>query len=192
MEYRKKDFINCKYNPMEEAFDTSVVELVPADYTGDPVKLMRYIILMYDPGSKLTRDTSNLEMRKNTAAVLAGYDLGMEEMEDIFELKDELVAEAIDRFLKFEIKERLWYLIQGNEQTFYEYGKRLLQPVKWNDREKDMIAGISLKTKLSEDMAALNDRIENDYRKLYADDESLMKIVTKKKWSPEQQATKIS
>lgn len=197
--YHKKDFAACKYNPLEEGFSiiySDLMKCIPSEYEGDGEKLLKYVCLMYDPNSKLIRDTSSMEQRKRMAAQYAGYDLteaGKEVIEKIFELTDEAVVTVIDYFLKFEIKERLWYLIQGNEQTFHEYGKRLLMPITWDDKskERDLLSATALKTKLSQDMTDILARLESDYQKFYAYDEDLLKVVAKKKFSPENQASRI-
>lgn len=197
MAYEKINFAGCKYNPLEKGFAAMYPELmqcVPEAYKGDGEKLVKYVCLMYDPASPLIRDTSSMEQRKKMAVMYAGYDMSNTAViESLFELTDDTVVNVIDYFMKHEIKERLWYLIQGNEQTFYEYGKRLLQPVKWDTdaKEKDLLSAIAIKTKLSEDMTAILERLENDYRKLYADDAGLMKVATKKKFSPEERASRI-
>lgn len=197
MAYDKSDFVACKYNPLEKDFAAkypTLMECIPEGYTGNGEQLVKYVCLMYDPASRLIRDTSTMEQRKRMAAMYAGYDLAdTSAIESLFELTDEVVVAVIDYFMKHEVRERLWYLIQGNEQTFYEYGKRLMMPVKWDAeaKEKDLLSAISIKTKLSEDMANILERLENDYRKLYADDTNLMKATAKKKFSPEQQASRI-
>jgi hypothetical protein len=145
---------------------------------------------MYDPKSPLITDTASIDTRKRAAAQLAGFKMDEKQLELLFELKDEVVIEIIDIFLKEHINERLAYMIFANEQTFYEYGKRLLMPVKWDSeaKEKDLLSAITIKTKLSEDMANINMRLEKDIQKLYMDDTHLQKTITKKRFTPESYA----
>lgn len=171
-----------------------LIRYVPEEYKGDAEKLLRYVCLVYDPQSKLIRDTSNYEVRKRTAAELAGYSAITKDdnnlIDELLEMKDEEVIHVVDLFLKMEIKERLWYMIQGNEQTFYEYGKRLVTPIKWgngiNSKEKDEMSAIAIKTKLSNDMAVILEQLEKDYNKFYADDTQLIKVIAKRRYSPEE------
>ena len=195
MTFNEKDFSGCKHNPLVKDFRAKYAELfniVPISYEGDKEKLLKYICLMYDPKSPLIPDTASIDTRKRIAAQYAGYKLDEVALAPIFDLSSKIVVDVIDIFLKEHINERLAYMIFGNEQTFFEYGKRLLQPVKWDDdaKEKDLLSAITIKTKLSEDMAAINTRIESDYRKLYQDDSQLQKAVTKKKFTPEAYASK--
>lgn len=186
MTYTQSSFDNCKYNPLIKDFKTKYKELfkmVPDSFVGDSEKLLRYVCLMYDPKSPLIQDSASIEMRQRSAAQYAGYDLA-ENLESIFELSDLDIIDVIDTFLKVHIHERLWYMICVNERTFYEYGKRSFMPIKWDEGTKEQ-AAISIKTKLSEDMASINERIESDYRILYLDDIKLQKVVTKKRMTPE-------
>lgn len=193
MAYTEQHFLACKYNPMIDGFaekHPDLLSCVPDTYKGDKEKLMRYVCFLYDPNSPLVRDTSSFEQRQRIAAQYAGF--GDEDIQPIFDLSDNNVIEAIDNFIKNEVRERLWYMIQGNEFTFYEYGKRLLKPVIDDQaKEKDLLTAITIKTKISEDMAALDKRIGDDYKKLYADDINLIKAIDKKKSSPEGRATRI-
>lgn len=195
MSHNEREFQGCRYNPLSKDFNTkyqSLFSIVPAEYTGNHEKLLKYICLMYDPKSPLITDTASIDTRKKIAAQYAGIEINEYTEKAIFELEDEFVIEAIDAFLKEHIHERLFYMIMGNEQTFYEYGKRLLQPVTntIGKGEKDLLQAIAIKSKLSEDMAAINLRLENDYRRLYQDDTQLQKAVSKKRFTPEAQASK--
>lgn len=187
MNYSITDFEGCKYNPLSKDFKTKYKELfniVPGSFIGDKDKLLKYICLMYDPKSPLIQDSASIETRQRIAAQYAGYDLSEDKMDSIFSLEDYSIIETIDKFLKEHIHERLWYMICVNEQTFYEYGKRLFKPTNWDEATKELNA-ISIKSKLSEDMASINQRIESDYRLLYMEDSKLQKVATKKKFTPE-------
>jgi len=188
MQYNEKDFSGCKYNPLTKDFAkkySAVMECVSPEYEGDKEMLMRYVCLMYDYRSPLIRDTANVSTRQRIAAQYAGFKLNENELEQIFELTNPFVVTAVDIFLKNHIQERLAYMIFANEQTFYEYGKRLLQPVSSDKGEKDLLSAIAIKTKLSEDMAAISLRIDNDYKRLYMDDSVLQKAVAANSFTPE-------
>lgn len=193
--YTEKNFTGCTFNPLIKDFREryeNLFEIVPVDFVGDKEKLLKYICLMYDPKSPLITDTASIDTRKRNAAQYAGYAIDEKGLNEIFELTNKHVIEVIDVFLRRHINERLAYMIFGNEQTFFEYGKRLLQPVEWKEdsKEKDLLSAIAIKTKLSEDMAAINARIEADYKRLYNNDAHLEKVVTKRAFTPEGFAAK--
>jgi hypothetical protein len=194
MAYTEADFKSCKYNPLIKNFKeqyASLFKIIPKEYTGDKEALLRYVCLMYDPKSPLIKDSASIETRKRKAAQCSGFELNEDELEFLFELKDPCVIEVIDIFLRKHINERLAYMIFANEQTFYEYGKRLLQPVTdGGNGEKGLLSSITIKTKLSEDMDAINARLENDIQKLYMGDAQLQKAVAKVKFTPEAFANK--
>jgi hypothetical protein len=76
-------------------------------------------------------------------------------------------------------------MICANEQTFFEYSRRMMKPVEEKDaKEKDLMSAIAIKSKLSEDMDAINNRLDSYYDKLYGDND-LKNKVQKVKISPE-------
>jgi hypothetical protein len=76
-------------------------------------------------------------------------------------------------------------MICANEQTFFEYSKRMMKPVEEaGAKEKDLMSAIAIKSKLSEDMDAINNRLDSYYDKLYGDAD-LKNKVQKVRISPE-------
>jgi len=63
-------------------------------------------------------------------------------------------------------------------KVFWEYGERMLKPIGLTEEdyeleklsEKDLIAAMQAKTKLSEDMAAIDERLDAAYKRLYGDE----------------------
>jgi len=196
MTFNKSDFTACKYNPLADGFEERAAHFIEAIKYKDKVQLAKYIVLMYDPYSVLRRHYTSIESRQLMAAQLAGMDMAKDRVyitENVFALKSMEVIEAIDHFLKTEVKERLAYMIVANEQTFYEYGRRLMAPIDEEKAkgEKDFLSAIAIKTKLSEDMAAINERLEKDIAKFYEDDAKLIKVAAATRFRPEDQATRI-
>lgn len=201
MDFTEKDFSRCRFNPLLRDFKQKyphLFEIIPSEYEGDRETLLKYICLMYDPHSPLISYTADIETRKRVAAQYAGFNLNEEQLKSLFDLEDVSVIDTIDLFLRRHIHERLAYMVFANEQTFYEYGKRLLIPVKWDEasgilkkeKEKDILSAITIKSKLSEDMSAINERLEADEKKLYGEDPQLLKAVMKRKFTPEAYAQK--
>lgn len=192
--YKDQDFNKTLFNPLKKG---SIFEAYPRleklKDIGVDERLVKYIICVYDYNSPFVRDYKDLKLRKQTAAQFVGYDLGKDAslLDDLFDFKNSTFIDAVDIFLKEFINSMLYYGICANEQTYWEYGKRMMQPIDAADsKEKDIISAIATKSKLSEDMANIRGRIENDYRKLYGDDD-LEKAVNKKKFRPEDNATRV-
>jgi hypothetical protein len=191
MNYKIEDFSRCLFNPLEKNFLKKYEQL---QSISSDERMMRYIAAMYDYNSPIVRDYRDMEFRKKCAASLAGYDLRKDEtiLAELTEFKGDVAITAIDKFLKEFIHSRLWYMICAREQTIYEYAKRMLKPVSEgeNDKEKDLMNAISIKSKLSEDMAQMEKLLEQDYNKLYGNDDGLKKAATSR-FTPEDRATNV-
>jgi hypothetical protein len=142
---------------------------------------------MYDPNNPVVRENRDPLLRKKSCATLAGFDLIKDEvfLDEIFNYTNEEIVEKTDRFLKEFVHIRLWSMICANEQTFFEYSKRMMKPVEEaGAKEKDLMSAIAIKSKLSEDMDAINNRLDSYYDKLYGDAD-LKNKVQKVRISPE-------
>lgn len=91
-------------------------------------------------------------------------------------LKNKGVIVLIDDFLRF-VNNRIWSMIVSNEETFYEYQRKLLRNVE-ADRDKDLLQALQIKGKIMEDLDNINARLEKYYLKMYAGDEDLVKTIT--------------
>lgn len=171
MNFSTKDFENCLFNPVTKDLLKEHPEL--AKVSKDE-KLLRYIIALYDPGSPIVRRNRDLVVRKHHAAAFAGYDPVKDAgyMQTLYSLKDAGLRGAVVKFLTTFSFPREWFMLQANLQTYYEYGERMMEPIVKQDgeKEKDELAAISIKSKLSQDMEVLNDRIEKGYRKIFGDE----------------------
>lgn len=190
MAYTEKDFIRCRFNPLKKNLFESYPELI--DLSHDDMyneSIAKYIITAYDPESPVVKRYRDVKQRKTLAIELAGI-TDITFAEQLNELGFPFLVDAIDVYLKVHAKSMLWYMICSNEQTFYEYGRRLLQPIKDQEtREKDLISAIATKSRLSEDMQTLYERIKKGYLELY-DDENLEEKVSSG-FKPEQYATRV-
>lgn len=177
------------FNPLEKNLVKTYPRLLPlALLCGSDENLLRYILLVYDPNSILTRDFRDLPMRQQTAAELAGFNLETDEalLSQLFTYQIEEVVAATDLFLKEYVHIRLWSMICANEQTFYEYAERLMLPITKiaGKADKDLLQATAIKSKLSEDMDAINNRLDGYYAKMY-EDSALKDKVQKVRITPE-------
>jgi hypothetical protein len=186
--YKYPDFASCLFNPLEKNLLVKYPQLIVLlPKCKDDEKVLRFIISMYDPNNPVVRENRDPLLRKKSCAVLAGFDLIKDEvfLEEIFNYTNEEIVEKTDRFLKEFVHIRLWSMICANEQTFFEYSKRMMKPVEEaGAKEKDLMSAIAIKSKLSEDMDAINNRLDSYYDKLYGDAD-LKNKVQKVRISPE-------
>jgi len=169
MAYTKKEFDKCLFNPMVDDLFEEYPDLKAINQNE---KLVRYICAVYDPKSPLVTNHRDLVQRKQNGAVVAGYDIvkDLKDLEQVFNMKDPVARQAIVRFLTEFIFPREWFLICANEQTFYEYGERMMRPIDDQTDDKNEMQAVSIKTKLSQDMADILVRIENGYKRLFGDE----------------------
>lgn len=175
MSYLERDFNKCLFNPFvvdlfEEYSQLKEIKDI-SPYISN--KLMKYIIAVYDYKSPIVINNRELKIRKQLAAEFAGYDLMKDDLKPIFELSADHVIKAVDLFLKKFIHSRIWYMICCNENIFFEYGQRMLTPVAGKSEdgkpmtEKAITEAMVLKTKLSDDMATIDERLDAAYKRLY-------------------------
>jgi hypothetical protein len=161
-------------------------------------KMLRYALLMYDMNSPLRAMYPDLAKRKEWAASIAGYDLDKDPVQELFTLSitvskdgedevepNEKLLQIITKYIVYQ-NNRLWTLIVTNEQTFYEYHKRVITEIK-----DDGLNTVTLKTKLLEAMDDINGRLEVYYRGLTGEDPELEQAITKRRrLTAESQATR--
>lgn len=187
--YSQDDFERCLFNPCKK----NLFEVYPRLMTIKSIneKLIRYIIAVYDYNSPIVRENRDLKLRKQEAAKFAGYDFKKEGeyLEGLYSLKDEIALTAVDVFLKEFLYNRLWFRICGDEQVYWESGKRLLKPLeKGETKDKDDIAALKAKAELGEKMQEIDLRLDAAYKKLYGE-EDLSKF-TSRRALPEDMSTK--
>ena len=149
----------------------------------DKQKVIRYIILMYDPKSPYITLFQDVEIRKRECAIAAGYDPVANATEDLetkalYEFVDQDFVLMVVEFIQ-RINNRIWSMIVSNEQVFYEAHQTLLQQVENTKGDKDKIQAVELKSKLVDLCDKTNDRLETYYRKFYGDSETAAIITGK-------------
>lgn len=183
--YKEIEFSKCLFNPCVNDMFSSYPQLGKIKDLSKQIdnKLMKYIVCVYDYRSPIVAHNRELKIRKQVAAEFCGYDYPKEDLKYLFNIEEDYVLQAIDMFLKSFIHSRVWYMICCNENIFWEYGQRMLMPVGNMGEEgkklseKDLIAAMQAKTKLSEDMAAIDERLDAAYKRLYGN-ESLNKFIS--------------
>jgi len=179
--YKSEDFKKCLFDPFKSDIFKSYEQLSVIKSVSGEIndKLMKYIIVVYDYNSPIVYKNRDLKTRKQQGAEFAGYDLMNDgAINGIINLEYDYVVDAIDLFLKRFIHNRIWYMISCNESIFWEYGKRMMSPVSAKDdagksmTEKAVTEAMVLKTKLSEDMQSIDERLDSSYKRLYGDENS--------------------
>ena len=162
-------------------------------------RIVMYVVAMYDQQSPLRESFPDLEKRKDEAIRLSGFDRANTDVinsvktltvtsEDGMAPFDELL-DAISAYLIFQ-SNRLWTLIVTNEQSFYEYQRRIMAEIG-GDADKDALSAVTLKTKLLEAMDDIHKRLERYYNELTGGDNNLAESISKRKRiSPESIATR--
>lgn len=194
------DFSKMKYNP-----DTDVLKKNP-ELEGiigiSDLKMVKYILLMYDEKSPMKDYYPDLEKRKDFCAALAGYD-NVKDSDTISSLKSmtkevkipvgdpedqkfktsiEIWDEFVDAVLNYVTHQnsRLWAMIVTNEQAFYEYQRRVMAEVD-GGVSKNSLEAISTKTKLLEAMDDIDRRLESYYNKLSGGDSAIEDMASRKR-----------
>lgn len=180
--YQKEQFNRTLFNPLEKNLLKTYPRLLGLFPNEDerPIeereKLLRYVIALYDPASPLQKEYPELLVRKEMAALLAGFDLAKDEarLVELYSCLDDSVVELIIAYLKI-VRNRTWSMIVSIEQTVWEYNLRLLSPISKGDKgDKDLVAAVNMKSKMAEDLGVMNERLDEYLKKFYGDDEDLI------------------
>jgi hypothetical protein len=156
----------------------------------DRNRVIRYVVMMYDVKSPLRDTYPDLQLRKEAALDLAGFDKNAkgdykdEKVHLIMDMKDEEVNALIFEYLKLQ-NSRTWMMIVSTEEMFLEYQKLIMEPIKKKDgeKEKDILAAADIKKKLREECNAMDSDLERFYKKLSGDDLQVEEVIVKKKRS---------
>lgn len=178
--YKETDFSKCLFNPLTDGLFTTYPQLgkIKEVWPAITEKTMKYIICVYDYRSPIVTQNREIKIRKQVAAELSGYDIINDDIKWLFNIESDFLLKSIDTFLKTFIHSRVWYMICCNEHIFYEYGQRMLKIVDNKDdsgkpmTEKAVTEAMVLKTKLSDDMATIDERLDTAYKRLYGDEKA--------------------
>jgi len=187
--FNKEDFNKMIFNPFK--VKGSLKKKYPkmkmfSSFQSADDQMITYVLYMYDQNTPMKEQFPDLKIRKEQAAVLSGYNLvkDNEILHDMFFFQSSKVVEMVDEFLRKQ-NNRIWSMIVSNEQTFFEYQKKLLSPVEV-DRDKDILQALQIKSKIMDDLNTINDRLDSYYMKLYGEDQELLKTIkADKRLTPE-------
>lgn len=187
--FNKEDFSKMIFNPFK--VKGSLKKKYPkmkmfSSFQSADDQMITYVLYMYDQNTPMKEQFPDLKIRKEQAAVLSGYNLvkDNEILHDMFFFQSSKVVEMVDEFLRKQ-NNRIWSMIVSNEQTFFEYQKKLLSPVE-GDRDKDILQALQIKSKIMDDLNTINDRLDSYYMKLYGEDQELLKTIkADKRLTPE-------
>jgi hypothetical protein len=205
-DFTEQDFKACAFNPMKaELYDSyPKLEAIMGGLVADE-RVIRYIIMMYDPGSPLIQAEPALDKRKNRALILADLMMHNTLPEELKELTNDIHVQAIIVYLFNFTNSRLWQRVVVNEQLYEEYCKRLMQPVRSSNnvsisgddgatikkgmivQEKDELTAYTIKGKLREELDAIGAALDGYYKQLFANDDQLVKK-NKLRYTPEMMA----
>lgn len=199
--YKEQDFKRCLYNPLSKsklAAEQRLQALFPVINEEEDAAvlfldevpretLLRYIVCLYDPESPLLKEPS-LAIRKTEAARIAGYDLEAYEQwleDELYSCKNPVVLHVIAKYLEMR-RSREFAGLMADEQTYWEFTKRLMEPISKGEKETDIMRALDIKTKLSEAKEIINARLTTNWNKFFAgDDEAIQQATTISIWTPE-------
>lgn len=170
------------------------LEMIPGFslYEGEDIdKFIKYIIYMYDKSSPVRTMIKNMDEAKKFSAQKAGYDLKKDaiRLDELFLLVAHQDQYAVTQYLIHQ-NDRIWSTIVANEETYYEYISKLLDPVS-SEKDKETLQALQVKSKLMEDLDAINARLEKYYDKMTGGQEDLAEMLKDRRVSPERIADSV-
>lgn len=178
MAYDRQNFSGCQFNPlvkdkMLKAYPR-LNEIINAEWMDTSLDaILRYIVMVYDPGSVLIKSEKDLNVRKGLAAELAG--LPVDDaifMESIYKFSHEYAASLTIRYLQRFAKNMEFAAIVIVENCFWESAKKLLDPILGKDSKAELEAvqkKSAIKDELDKDIA----RLQKYYKSFFGEDEDL-------------------
>lgn len=189
MTFNKDDFNRCLYNPLETGFYKKYPDLKLLWPEGE--QKMRYIAALYDPNSPLGKHIPDLNVRKQKAAELVGFDLKNEQvLTAMYDFTDERFLTAVDGFLK-TVNNMKWAMIVSMQQIWWEWNARMMKPVSSDKGDKDELQAIEIKARVRDEMAKTETLIGQYYQQFYFGDDKLVETVKKKRITPEMMANNV-
>lgn len=150
------------------------------------VQIIKFFVLLYDKGSPLQHRYSDLSKRKDIAIELAGIHRKHQKplMDELISLSNSVHVQVISEMLRKQADHSL-SLLHSQEQLFYELLYHVMEPIQKEESDKDKMAALEKKAKLSEQMEDVSDRIEKYRAKYFRGDSNLEKKIKSIRYSPE-------
>lgn len=181
LELESSDFDKLKSMSVFDGIDFSNI------HSQKLVKKVQYFVLMYDKGSPLIHKYSDINIRKDKAFETAGFDKyrAVKMMESLRHLEEENDVKVIAQMLKKQADHSLSFLI-SQEELFYELLNHVMEPISKEESDKDKMDALIKKSKLSEEMESISDRIEKYRARYFRGDTNLEKKIRRSfSYSPE-------
>jgi hypothetical protein len=157
-------------------------EPVKKEWTATEINdTMRYVIVMYDPHSPVTRAERDISRRREEAAKIALFP--DEHREAMFDCTYPLLVPLVLGYLRHFAKAREYAAIIATEMKYWEAIDGIMQPVKGKG-DHDRLKAIELKSKLAVEADLDLVRLEGYEMKFYGGDE-LLHDRAKKRLTPE-------
>lgn len=196
MNYKKKDFNYCMFNPLvEEPMINAyprLTEITTSEMTADEYldSVLRYIILIYDPRSPLITNERDLNHRKGVAANLAGFDLDNREyLKTIYACSQKYLVELIMKFLTRFIKSKEWAAICAFESAYWESITKVIEPIQGKN-SRDILMSVQIKAAIKDEIEKDTARLEKLYQKFLGEDDALIQKASRRV-SPEMIAEQV-
>lgn len=187
--YQKKDFLNLRFNPLEENPIREVYpdlnDIIRPEILSEPLldAMIRYVIMLCEPKSIVFLSESDLNKRKDLAAELAGLPMDVNILDKIFSYDNELVLELTIRYLTRFSKNKEFAALIAMEQVYWEEIKLLLKPIDESEKDNNVLAAIQKKSAIKNEIDSDLKRIGDYYASFLGEDKDL--IAKKERVRPE-------
>lgn len=174
--YKEKDFNNLQFNPLCEKGMLETYPILnhivsPEIKSGaDTDMLLRYIILCYDPKSRLVMDEKDLNHRKSIAAEYAQLMGDKEYLQEVFTFGLKRLAEMTVKYLIRFVRSKEWAAIVSIEFKYWENISELITPIV-GTTNKERLEAAQKKSIISDEVEKDIKRIDSLYKSFFGDDD---------------------
>lgn len=121
-------------------------------------QMIKYTIYCYDKKSPVFKMFKDIESRKKQAAKLAGISINKTNTNNYFNLKKKELLNMVHEFLIYQ-NNRKYSLYISSQEMFYELQYQIVKRLE-GESEKDLMASLEKKSKISQTLDELLGRIE--------------------------------
>ncbi len=188
MSYLKKHFDACLFNPLVDGKmlqqHNRLAEIVTPEMAIDEHldSILRYTIMLNDPGSPLIKDESDLNNRRGIAAELAGIE-DTDLLDKLYKHTHLYAPQLMIDFLRRFAKSKEFAAIVIYETCFWESCRKLIEPISGKDSKAELESVLkksAIKDEIDKDIS----RIDKFYKAFFGGDIEL-EVIGKKRLSPE-------
>ena len=178
MLFRVTDFkqMRWKVHGVDHYKDVKGHEEIPSImrvHIDERIYVLKYFCYMYDQKSPLQRRVPELKKRKEEAAILSGLNISEERdmaiAVGLWGISRPAYVDIVKEILLAQ-HSRTFSLIVVQEALFEEYLEKMLTAVSDEAGDKDVLAAMGLKGKMSEEMDKISARLDKYYKEVYGDD----------------------